>query len=855
MKNDLTVNEALNLATKYEKQNKFYDAINIFNDLLKMYPDHKDLHFNLGILFQKLNETQKAINWFEKAIKLDPNFVIAYQNLGLIFDQLGKLNEAKNYFERVIQIEPNNVDGNYNLGIQFIKLKEYNKARLYFEKVVELNPRSEKSWNNLGSIFNKLGNFEKSINFYEKTIKLDPTNYNAHSNLGHVYKELKKYNKSLYYYKKAVELEPNLIAAHYNLGLIFNVLRKYSEAISSYKKALEVTGTLSTNSLKEQMIDKIVNTDYMHEHIYNNLGVSYSIINEIQKSKEYYEKTIKIKPNHTIALNNLGILHHHTGDFLKALNCFHKIIEFDPNNIDLFNNLTNLLSNFKINFNQNNNQQLFKKIFLFLFKNNNIYHKHISRGAILFLLETDNYTQIKTIFNSNSSLLNNKIIKEFVKDELLCLILQKSLLEGHFLEKVFTKLRFEMLTLLENSNKDFLNEYFEFIISLAEQCWLNEYVFTQSEEETIKINNLKIKIENNNEINELQIAILGCYIPLSNSKIISDKLLNYKSKNILFNDLLNVQIREPLEEIKLSKSIRSLDKITDTVSLKVRDQYEENPYPRWRYISKNNHINFIHLLNLISIPNIIEYNEHFDKPNILIAGCGTGTSCIEAEQYKNADILGVDLSLASLAYAQRKTNELGLNNIKYLHADILNLKKLDRKFDIIECAGTLHHMKDPIAGLKTLLDILEPHGYLKIGLYSETARHHIVKAREFIKDKNFKNTVEDIKACRQLLFNEKDDQLLQKTTDSSDFYSVSSIRDLMFHVQEHRFTLPQISKILKDLNLEFLGFIYPNPFMKEKFSKLFPSDKKKISLDNWHEYELRNPDTFANMYQFWVKKI
>ena len=29
MKNDLTVNEALNLATKYEKQNKFYDAINI----------------------------------------------------------------------------------------------------------------------------------------------------------------------------------------------------------------------------------------------------------------------------------------------------------------------------------------------------------------------------------------------------------------------------------------------------------------------------------------------------------------------------------------------------------------------------------------------------------------------------------------------------------------------------------------------------------------------------------------------------------------------------------------------------------------------------------------------------------
>tara|TARA_B100000902_G_C27031025_1_gene774502 strand:+ start:162 stop:275 length:114 start_codon:yes stop_codon:yes gene_type:complete len=32
------------------------------------------------------------------------------------------------------------------------------------------------------------------------------------------------------------------------------------------------------------------------------------------------------------------------------------------------------------------------------------------------------------------------------------------------------------------------------------------------------------------------------------------------------------------------------------------------------------------------------------------------------------------------------------------------------------------------------------------------------------------------------------------------------------------------------------------------------NDKKNISLDNWNKYELNNPDTFANMYQFWVRK-
>ena len=61
-----------------------------------------------------------------------------------------------------------------------------------------------------------------------------------------------------------------------------------------------------------------------------------------------------------------------------------------------------------------------------------------------------------------------------------------------------------------------------------------------------------------------------------------------------------------------------------------------------------------------------------------------------------------------------------------LNADILQLRNLNRKFDVIECVGTLHHMKDPLAGLKEVQKILEPHGVLKLGLYSAISRRHIV---------------------------------------------------------------------------------------------------------------------------------
>ena len=57
-------------------------------------------------------------------------------------------------------------------------------------------------------------------------------------------------------------------------------------------------------------------------------------------------------------------------------------------------------------------------------------------------------------------------------------------------------------------------------------------------------------------------------------------------------------------------------------------------------------------------------------------------------------MLAVDLSLASLGYARRKSNALGLNNLTR-QADILELGRTGREFDVIESLGVLHHMADP----------------------------------------------------------------------------------------------------------------------------------------------------------------
>ena len=171
-----------------------------------------------------------------------------------------------------------------------------------------------------------------------------------------------------------------------------------------------------------------------------------------------------------------------------------------------------------------------------------------------------------------------------------------------------------------------------------------------------------------------------------------------------------MQIKDPLKEAELKKNINSFDNISDNISKKVRDQYEENPYPRWRFANINPKNNFLSILNNAIRPNKINANNQNIAHSVLIAGCGTGQQLVYKTSYENSNIVAIDLSLSSLAFAKRKMQELKHNNIEFLQGDILSLNKLNKKFDVIECVGVLHHLKNPEDGLRILLDNLETKG-------------------------------------------------------------------------------------------------------------------------------------------------
>jgi len=142
---------------------------------------------------------------------------------------------------------------------------------------------------------------------------------------------------------------------------------------------------------------------------------------------------------------------------------------------------------------------------------------------------------------------------------------------------------------------------------------------------------------------------------------------------------------------------------------------------------------------------------------------------------------------------------------------------------------------------------------MRIGLYSELGRRAVVRARELIAAEGFTPDATGIRACRAAIRARAGDELFARIARNEDFYSMSGCRDLLFHVQEHRFTLPQVKAMLERLGLKLIEFEFPDSGETlARYRARFPHDPDALDLDNWHRLEQEHPDTFARMYQFWV---
>lgn len=475
-----------------------------------------------------------------------------------------------------------------------------------------------------------------------------------------------------------------------------------------------------------------------------------------------------------------------------------------------------------------------------------------SRAQILWytLLTSDpEFKQIYKFSNSGSYVTFNR--KPFDKAEDLSPLLSPFFLEGlkkitvyhPVFEAFLTHLRQRLAEDMGSQKPKFTHEQFAALAgALAVYAFNVEYIFDTTADEDALAAKLRARLETDDAAakDAAAVALFGCYASLDTFENAAKIYELHKSGAIA--DVVKLQVAEQSELLRLRDGVTALTEISGGVSGAVRDQYEEFPYPRWKFYSK--------LLVDESVEGVLRGR----KAKILVAGCGTGREAIQlAAALPDSSVLAVDLSRMSLAYAQKRGQEEGIGNIDFRQADILKLDASQGPFDYVSSSGVLHHMEKPIDGWRVLTGLLKQDGLMRIALYSKTARRHLKTAQDAVKKSGFASDAAGMRQFRRATPQLLDRQVAQDIGNRPDSYHLSMYRDLLFHVQEHCFDIPGIKAALDTLGLEFVKFGVPDGLMA-LYARKFPNDREGRNLDNWHRFEQENPDAFTHMYHFWCRK-
>ena len=733
----------------------------------------------------------------------------------------GQLADAADIYRQILAAEPKHHAALHMLGVVAHEEGDLARAHALITKAVEFQPDIAEMHGNLGLVLQDMGRLDDAITCFGTALSLDPEFAAAHCNLGGVLHEQGRHDDAIASFDAALALDPDLAEAHGNLGNVLRDLGRLDDAIARFDQALALDpgfaaahgnrgAALQIQGRLEDAVgcfERALALDQALPEAHANLGIALTVLGRLDEALASHRQAIALAPANEA--------------FWAGFAACVQVTEFTAADDALFADLLALLDRPSTD-------------------------PRAVAPAILSALR--HHPDFARLLSAASDIAASDAAR-MAGNPLLLRLISLSPLKDVAVEELLTALRRAMLGAVIAG--EWNDRETPFVVALAHHCFVNEYVFAETPQEQVLVAQLE-----QGAASPAQLAMLGAYRPLH--RFAWAGTLPGGDWPEELSALLTQQVLEPLAELALRDPMPRLTAIGGGVSQAVRAQYEENPYPRWIRFGGHGKADSI-AKNLrgppLGLP--LEGYQSPAAPDILIAGCGTGQhSLLTANRFAGARILAVDLSLASLTYASRMTRDLGVSNIDYAQADIMALDEIDRRFDLIESVGVLHHLADPVGGWRILVDLLRPGGLMKIGLYSEAARQDVVSGRALIAERGYDSSPDGIRRCRRdiMALARGGVAKMARLSERDSFFTTSECRDLLFHVREDRFTLPRIETALRTLGLDFLGFEFADQEAMRRFRSANPEPGIAASLTHWHRFETDHPETFAGMYEFWVLK-
>jgi len=269
------------MGVMYEDLGDIDKAIEEYTKAAKADNDTSSIHLNLASSYIKKSDFPKAIEELKIASLLSPEAIEPHAILAILYSSQNKLDLATAEYEAALKnaskLDPRNTEIYKGLGAVYLQGKKLKEAEGAYRMIIELAPNDAQAHFYLGSIYSESRNSSSAEKELIRAIELKPDYHEALNFLGYTYvEENRNLIRAEGMIKKALQLDPNNGAYVDSLGWLYFKQRKYKEALKELERAAS-------------LIDDPVILDH--------LGDAYQKLNEAQKSRMNWEKSLKLDPN------------------------------------------------------------------------------------------------------------------------------------------------------------------------------------------------------------------------------------------------------------------------------------------------------------------------------------------------------------------------------------------------------------------------------------------------------------------------------------------------------------------------------------------------------------------------------
>ncbi len=752
----------------------------------------------------------------------------------------GRFTEAEALYRQILDVNPEQADALHSLGLLAHQIGRNDRAIELIERAASLRPQIAEYLNSLGEAYRATGRLDHAIERYRRAIALSADYPAAHSNLGLALLELGRPDEAAKHLRRAVALDPDDAAARNNLGVALLRSGKLDSAINEFRQTIQLR------------------PGYSDAH--GNLATALLALRQFRPAVAQLRRQLSLRPGDQQVLSRLAQALVDGGKKAEGIQILLRALAEQSASPRLRQALAAVLHGTTLAA----AGEIERSALLALCNDENFSAQRLAGAVIGLTVNASGFAVLREAaqWGSDPIAVARSAMMALMADPLLSTSLPRIAVVNADLERVLTNARrWALLRLVRgDAVADFRTN---FLGALARQCFFSGYAFLVTDGERMRLKELRNDLEAilaqdvqdaaRTETLEYSLLVFAAYDPL-NSLAQSERLLDVPISDWseAIRPVLVEQLANPQREQEIARRIPAATPIVDSASQIVRQHFEENPYPVWASADRPEPISVRAMFARLA-PERLPLQFPLRTP-VLIAGCGTGHHALMAARaYHDADVLAVDLSRRSLAYAARMAKHFAVENVTFQQADILELDSLGQRFFIIECVGVLQVLADPMQGWRVLAGLLESRGLMKIGLYSTSARSSVRAARRLAREKGFQRTPEGIRRFRRAILDLPPDDPAKGVMQFIDFFTLHGCSDLVFHWVERSYSVQEIAESLRQLGLRFRGFDCYSWTM-DKFKAMHPAPDAHLDLTAWARFEEAYPDTFVEMYQFWCQK-